>query len=73
MIKMGVGFVIGVVVCVVVNLIRGKAVDGIFRFDTEAEQPITMRLSRPLDDILRKRFVRLKVESNIMLTGRAEK
>ena len=73
MIKMGVGFVIGVLVCVVVNLIRGKTADGIFRFDTEAEQPITMRLSRPLDDILRKRFVRLKVESNVMLTGRAEK
>ena len=73
MIKMGIGFIIGVLVCVVVNLIRGKAVDGTFRFDTEAEQPITMRLSRPLDDILRKRFVRLKVESNIMLTGRAEK
>ena len=73
MIKMGVGFVIGVVVCLIVNLIRGKTVDGIFRFDTEAEQPITMRLSRPLDDILRKRFVRLKVESNVVLTGRAEK
>lgn len=73
MIKMGVGFVIGVLVCVIINLIRGKTVDGMFCFDTEAEQPITMRLSRPLDDILRKRFVRLKVESNVVLTGHAEK
>lgn len=69
MIKMGVMFVLGFLVCLVLAAMGRTAsgTDGVFRFDTEAEEPIVLRLETDIGSILRKRFITLRVETNVQL------
>lgn len=71
MIKMGIMFVLGFLLSTVIHAM-GTRVDGMFRFDTEAEEPIVLTLTSDINDILRRKFIILGVETNIKLKGKTK-
>ena len=63
MVKMGVGFALGFLFCLVIVLLLRRKTDGELIFDEtgESEAPVIVHVG--LDRILKKRFIRLRVKT----------